>query len=351
MALRNYIYALMTDRRQGPLAGAMKFILWLASRDYFMAVWVLRRLYAWKILPSYRVPRPVISVGNITLGGTGKTPLVIAVVKALAAHQLRPAILTRGYMPKEGASDEARMLAEHLPGIPVLVGRDRRKSIEEGLKHHAIDVFVCDDAFQHWPLQRDLDIVTVDAADPFGNGFLLPRGILREPPDGLKRAHIIVLTRTDNPKARVEELRKRLSEINPQALIVQSRHACAGCVDVYQKTAFDLAHLKGVSVVAFCAIADPESFRRSLQEAGLNAANVFVFMDHHAYTPEDMAMVRKYAQENNIQMVVTTHKDAVKIQPFREFWEGYKVYYLQVELEITHGKNVFIDRIVAAVRH
>jgi len=342
----------MTDRRRGPLDGIVKFFLWLLSLAYGLVVRITRGLYLRGILPSYRAPKPVISVGNMTVGGTGKTPLVIAVVHALAARQLRPAVLIRGYMSQPGEfSDEARMLAEHLPDVPILVGSDRQTSIEEALKHHAVDVFVCDDAFQHWPLQRDLDIVAVDAANPVGNGHLLPRGILREPLDGFKRAQVIVLTKADSPQADATALHERLQKLNPKALVAESRHACTGCVDAFEKIPYDHHHLKGVSVAAFCAIADPESFRRSLQEAGFHIANLFVFMDHHAYTPEDMAMVRKFVQDHDVQIVLTTHKDAVKIQPFKEFWQGFKVYYLQVEVEITHGKNVFIERIVSAARH
>ena len=353
MALRKYLYSLMTDRRCGLAAGIGKFFLCLLSLGYGGIVRCVRALYAFGVLPSWRAPRPVISIGNITVGGTGKTPLAIAVAQAFLLRQLRVGIVIRGYMPGSGNgfSDEVRMLQEHLPGVPVLAGANRRLSIEECLKHHAVDAFICDDAFQHWPLHRDLDIVAVDAVNPFGNGWLLPRGILREPPRALQRAQIIVLTKTDHPRADVQALRGRLAGLNPQALIVESRHACAGYVDVFTKKAHDLYHLKGVSVVAFCAIADPNSFRQSLQEAGFNVANIFVFMDHHVYTQEDLDPVRNFAMDHHIQMILTTHKDAVKIQPFQAFWQGYRLYFLQVELEITHGKNVFIERIVSAVRH
>ncbi|MBI4308888.1 MAG: tetraacyldisaccharide 4'-kinase [Candidatus Omnitrophica bacterium] len=330
-----------------------KLFLWLLSLGYGAIVLGTRTLYALRILPSWRPPRPVISVGNITVGGVGKTPLVIAVVQALLLRQLRVAIVIRGYMPKSGNgfSDEARMLQEHLPGVPVLTGANRRLSMEQCLKHHAVDVFVCDDAFQHWPLRRDLDIVAVDAVNPFGNGRLLPRGILREPLSALKRAQIIVLTKTDRAQAKTPELRTRLQDINPQALIVEARHACAGCMDVFTHKAYDPYHLKGVSVAAFCAIADPDSFRQSLQDAGFNVVNLFVFMDHHLYTKKDLAMVRKFALDHDVQIIMTTHKDAVKMQSFQEFWQGYRLYFLELELEITHGKNVFIERIVSAVRH
>ncbi len=351
MAMTKYIYALMTDRRHGLWDRLVKIDLLVLSFIYGLIVRVTRGLYRSGVLPSYRPAKPVISIGNITIGGVGKTPLVIAVVKFLQSRGLRVAILTRGYMPRSTKtfSDEARMLEEHLPMVPVCAGRDRRASIKECLKHHAVDVFVCDDAFQHWPLQRDLDIVAVDAVNPFGNGHMLPRGILREPLNALLRAGIIVLTKTDQPRADTAALHQRLEKLAPKALVVESRHTAAACVEVYTRSGQDVSHLKGVRVVGFCGIADPASFRHSLHEAGFDVANVFVFMDHHVYTEEDMAMVRRYALDHDIQMIVTTHKDAVKIGKFQGFWEGFKVHYLQLELEIVQGKNAFIEGILSVV--
>jgi tetraacyldisaccharide 4'-kinase len=351
MGLKNYVHALMTDRRNNIFDSLVKVVLFALSFVYEIVVIVTRSLYTIGILPSYRSPKPVISVGNITAGGSGKTPLVIAIVKILKSRNVRVAILTRGYMPRNANvfSDEARMMEEHLPGVPVMTGRDRQASIKECLKHHAVDVFVCDDAFQHWPLKRDLDIVAVDTVNPVGNGHLLPRGILREPSAALSRAHVLVMTKSDQPQAKPERLQPFLEHLNRKALIVQSQHVCAGFVDVYNKNEQDSSHFVGITVVAFCAIADSNSFRQSLQKAGLNVANIFVFMDHHVFTEEDMAMVRRYATEHDIKTIVTTHKDAVKLEGFRDFWSGFKVYYSQLELEFTQGKNAFIERIISIV--
>ncbi len=332
---------------------AVKWALWICSLLYGLLVGGLRFLYSKGILPSFQAPRPVLSVGSITVGGAGKTPLVIAIARALVSRQVRTAILIRGYMPstQSAFSDEAHMLKESLPEVLVLTGPNRRKNIEACLKHHAVDVFVCDDGFQHWPLRRDLDIVAVDTANPFGNGHVVPRGLLREPIGALRAAGMFILTKTDHPHSDAPALRERLAHINPGALMVESHYVPTTCVDVFEKTRQGLEHLQGITVVGFCGIADPTSFRESLQQAGLQAANIFVFMDHHMYTEEDMAMVRTWAREHNVQNVVTTHKDAVKILPFKESWQGYRVHYLQVESEITYGKNVFLERIMAAVRH
>ena len=357
MSLEKYIYSVMTDQRRGLMASLVSFLLWLLSLGYGLVAGITRRLYDLNILPSYQAPRPVISVGNMTVGGTGKTPLVIAVVQILLMRQFRVAVLTRGYMPDKasGFSDEAIMLQESLPGVPILVGANRRESIEKALKIHAIDVFVCDDAFSHWPLKRNLDILAIDASNPFGNKHLLPRGILREPMTAVQRASIFVLTKCDRSTVaadkKIDQIKIAIKEIKPDAEIFESRHILNGCVDVFERTAFDQVHLKGVRVLAFCAIADPNSFRQSLRDAGFDVVHLFIFMDHHTYTPEDMAVIHRYAMDNQIQILMTTHKDAVKIRRFKESWQGYKLYYLQVELAITHGKNVFIERICSAAGH
>src|SRR5262249_32773397 len=145
----------------------VKVLLLIISWGYGLVVRALRGLYALGILPSYQPLKPVISIGNLTVGGTGKTPLVLARVQALTARSVRAATLARGHMPagqtQAGVSDEACMMRERLPEVSVLTGADRRRSIQEFLKNHAVDVFVCDDAFQHWPLKRNLDIVVIDA--------------------------------------------------------------------------------------------------------------------------------------------------------------------------------------------
>ncbi len=343
----------MRDQGCGRFDGSAKFLLLGMSFLYGRIVRLTRFLYAARLLPVFQAQKPVISIGNLTVGGTGKTPLVLTIVRLLIARGLKVAILTRGYMPqsKQVFSDEARMIEESLPGVAVFASPNRRLSIQECLKHHAADVFVCDDAFQHWPLHRDLDIVAVDAVNPFGNGHLLPRGILREEIEAIRRAQVIVLTKTNQPLGRTQALRSRLAALHPDALIVESRHAGRGCVDVFEKIFQDIAHVQGLTAAAFCAIADPQSFRQSLQECGVVVDGFFTFSDHHVFTVEDLAPIRRYAKDRQIRIILTTHKDAVKIQNFREFWQGYRVYYLDLELEITQGKNVFIERLLSAMRH
>ncbi len=349
--MKHYIYQLMTDQRKGLTASVCKALLLILSFIYAGVVRSICVLYAWGILPSYRPPKPVISVGNITVGGTGKTPLVILVVNILRSAGLRPAVLTRGYMAgAKGPGDEPKMMAEILPDVPVLVGADRRDNIRAALRTGGTDIFVCDDAFQHWPLKRNLDIVAVDALNPFGNGCVLPRGILREPLCGLKRAHIAVITRTDRNPDGITDLRRRLREMNPNMLIVESIHQPLGLSDVYDRAFLGLDILRGKKVAAFCAIADPEAFGDSLARAGAQVVRRFDFMDHHVYTATDLSVLRDFCRANGIDTVVTTHKDAVKINDRKDAWEEINVVRLNIGLTITYGNEQFIQRILSACR-
>src|SRR3989344_3685960 len=203
--MRKYFYSLMTDRIHTPVAKAIQGVLWLFSILYGVVVRALVLIYKFRLAPSCRLGKPVISIGNITLGGVGKTPLVECVVRFLKDKGLEPVVLIRGYgADKQVGSDEAKLLEESLPGIPVLVGANRVKNARDFLTRNAADVFVLDDGFQHWRLRRDLDIVAINATNPFGNRHLLPRGILREPLSALRRADIFVLFQNKNQYCLVE---------------------------------------------------------------------------------------------------------------------------------------------------
>ncbi len=367
--MKHYIYQLMTDQRKGLTASVCKALLLILSFIYAGVVRSICVLYAWGILPSYRPPKPVISVGNITVGGTGKTPLVILVANILRSAGLRPAILSRGYgstRPERSQrtrspqvlrmavskvyGDEPKMMTEVLTDVPILVGADRGSNIRAALRVGGTDIFVCDDAFQHWPLKRDLDIVAVDALDPFGNGCVLPRGILREPLCGLKRTHIAVITRADRNPDGIIGLRRRLREMNPDMLVVESIHQPLGLSGVYDRAFLGLDILRGKKVAAFCAIADPEAFGDSLARAGAEVVRRFDFMDHHVYTVADISVIRDFCRVHGIDTVVTTHKDAVKINDRKDAWKEINVVRLNIGLTITHGNEQFIQRILSACR-
>jgi tetraacyldisaccharide 4'-kinase len=242
------------------------------------------------------------------------------------------------------------MFKEIMPQINVMAGKDRKQGIKKALSGGAVDVFVADDAFQHWPLKRDLDIVAIDAVNPFGNGQLVPRGILREKLSALARADIFVLTKIDQALGGVQELYQKLQKINPRALMVESRHQPQIFREIFSGKINSIGALKNQTVFSLCAIGDPDSFQVSLEKLNLKVVKSFVFSDHHCYTEDDLRPIVRLAELGNINILVTTHKDAVKIAAFRNLLKGLSVYCLDIELVITQGQDEFIQRIISLSR-
>jgi tetraacyldisaccharide 4'-kinase len=213
-----------------------------------------------------------------------------------------------------------------------------------------VDVYIADDAFQHWPLERDLNIVVIDAGNPFGNGYLLPAGILREGPSALKRAHVIMLSKTEALSG-IQVLSSRLKEINPKALIVESRYKSTGVVDVFDSDPKGENFLKDMPVVGFCAIGDPLSFEASLKNSGAKISKLFSYMDHHVYKRDDIQRMLEFCRAQNIDVLVTTHKDAVKLRVFKDLFASIRLVYIPIRLEITKGADEFFQKVISVCRH
>ncbi len=276
-----------------------------------------------------KLPAPVISIGNLSTGGTGKTPVTIWMCEFLLEMGLRPAVLTRGYgrrgkshgrvplfgNPAELADlfgDEPVMISEHLPLAPVWVGRDRAASGREALARSAVDVFVLDDGFQHLALDRDLDIVLLDCRSPFGNGFVLPAGPLREPPSNLKRADALVITHVERD-ADAAPLRAKLELLFPGIPVFTCRHKMRGLRLRKGEAVFGLSALCDRMAVVFAGIAGPEGFFNDIREAGIKICASFGFPDHHRYTAGDFSRIFQAVSEHGAEMIITTEKDAVRI--------------------------------------
>ncbi|MEI7999319.1 MAG: tetraacyldisaccharide 4'-kinase, partial [Candidatus Omnitrophota bacterium] len=283
---------------------------------------------------------------NITTGGVGKTPLVIWITRILENKGRKVVVLSRGYKSCDGTNDEIEMFKEVLPHVPVMIGRDRRKSIQKAVDQGQVDMFLADDAFQHWPLKRDLDIVAIDAVNPFGNGYMLPRGFLREKPLALNRADVFVLTKTDKVQS-TKELRSQLNRINNKALIVESCHVPLHFREVFTGRIHGISALMNQKVVAFCAIGDPSSFEYVIKKLEVSLVKDFIFTDHHHYSKDDIKIVADYARGENINILVTTHKDAVKIKSFEDIFKGLTIFSLDINLEITQGQDELIKRILS----
>lgn len=351
MTMSNFFYLVATDQKKGLLIGVVKAVLWVLSFVFGGILLLRKALYQARIAPAYRLTKPVISIGNLTVGGTGKTPLVAYIAGLLVKKGLQPVILTRGYMGrvsgvKGNESDEAAVLRGELPDVPVLVGADRVKNAKHFIKDHAVDVFLMDDGFQHWRLKRDLDIVTVDAANPWGNGCLLPRGILREPKSALARADLFVLTRSDQGKERLTAIKNDLHKQNARAPIVEAVHRPVCLCEIHSGTAYDLHMIREKKVYAVSSIGAPDAFIRTLTGLGAQVQERRDFSDHHRYTPKDIQEIVKSCVAAGISFIVTTEKDAVKLRHWAgEIPQGLRVISLVIKIDIIHGEDRLVERI------
>jgi len=347
--MNGYLLSIMKGQKSSFMAQLITYLLVPWSLIYGLGVFSHRNFY--KLKGAYRAPKPVISIGNITVGGSGKTPLVIWIARHLQDKGFKSVILTRGYMPQESnGSDEVDMLNEQIPYMPVLVGGNRVSNIKKSMRILPVDVYIADDAFQHWPLHRDLNIVAIDSGNPFGNGFLLPAGVLREPLSALKRADIFVLTKTNRANG-LQGLSSKLKKINPQALMVESCHKAQGVIDVFGTEALPADFLRNLPVIGFCAIGDPLSFESELRNSGALIAKVFTYSDHHIYQQKDIQRMVEFCRSQAVPLLVTTHKDAVKLNIFRDSFKGLRLVYLPIQLEITKGSDEFIQKIISICRH
>lgn len=285
-----------------------------------------------------RLPAPVISVGNITCGGTGKTPVVEMLVRRLLERDFRPAILSRGYgAGREGPGDEARLYALNLPGVPHYINPDRiasgRQAIAEGAQ-----VLVLDDGFQHARLARDLDLVLIDALNPFGGGRVLPAGLLREPLRALRCTDLIGITRNDLVSPSVRGilrglLRDRFPGIPRIELELEPR-----CWDALGPgRPLEARGLSGKRVAAFAGIGNPEAFRLQVQALGLEVAAWMTFPDHHRYRAADLEGIRRRARAKGAEAVVTTQKDAVKLPS--DSAQGTPWWVLRIAARVTAGEE------------
>jgi 3-deoxy-D-manno-octulosonic-acid transferase len=320
--LKDYLYNLATDKNKGPVHVIPKLFLFLLSLFYWMLV---KALIFFNTLAPQRASCKVISVGNITLGGTGKTPLVEFIAGYLKSRGKKVALLIRGYKRKsqipnsksqtsDTMGDEAYMLAQKLEGIPVIVDTDRRRALASAIKNYAVDTVILDDGFQQWRLKKDLEIVTIGASNPFGNRHLMPRGILREPLSSLKRADILLLTKT-NLAGSLQETKERLRKINPGAMIMESSHSPLGFFSLNRPgQLMGVDKFIGRRVALFCGIGDPESFRSLITALQIKAELFFRFPDHHCYGSQDLRKISDACREHNIETAITTEKDAVRLE-------------------------------------
>jgi len=371
--VETFVLDVIIGERRGKAAAVVRFLLFILSKVFALAVKVRRFLYNVRILRDSTLGVQVIAIGNLTVGGTGKTPVVEKFARELQNQGRTVAILSRGYRSKpppltrrlvnkfllqddktpprvvsdgksllldsETAGDEPYMLASNLKDVIVLVDKDRVKAGRYAIEKFGCDTLLLDDGFQYWKLAgRRRDIVLVDSQQPFGNEQLLPRGTLREPPSHLARANTIFITKSDGNTGK---LRARISKHNPSAGIIECIHAPLYFEDIFTGEHHGLDFLLGRKVASLSGIAQPESFEQSLVKLGGELVYSKRFADHHRFTQQEVLNVVNRSKKRQATAILTTQKDAVRFPKIDR--RDLPIYFMRVEIKIISGAKDFND--------
>ena len=371
--LEQYFLDLMAGRRRKWYDRVITCLLFVASRFYRMAVQFRHWLYDKRFIRNQALGCLVVSIGNLSCGCTGKTPVVEVFARSLSQKGRKVAILSRGYrrkkrtfreklahafnsgemelppqvvsdgsnllMDSEHAGDEPYMLASNLPDVAVVVDKDRVKSGIHAIDEFETDIIILDDGFQYLKLKPHINIVLVDSTDPFGNGHVLPRGILREPIKNIRRADYIFLTKSDGSHKNTH-LKRFLRRHTRRAEIIECCHKPQHLVKLFSnREEKPLSFLDGKKVAALSAIARPESFEGFLEQLGAELVAKDHFADHHRYTQQEIIDFINTAKASGAEMVVTTEKDAVRIPHIERC--DVPIYYLRIQIDILSGKESF----------
>ena len=316
----------------------VRFLLTPFSFIYFLIISLRNFFYNKHIFKIHSLDAKVISIGNITWGGSGKTPLVLSIAEELSKQGIKFAILTRGY-----GKDEEGLFKD----LKVIVNKDRVKGAKDAITRYSVKTLLLDDGFQHRRLKRDLDIICIDAANPFGNGWVIPAGILREGLNSLKRADIFLITKADliPDEGILETLEKKLKGINSKAVIVKSIHQAQHFYKLSDKRKIDLNELKNKDIVLVSAIGSPCSFEKTVLNLGLKVKRHFIFRDHYWYKEKDLKKIDIYCKKNNINTVITTEKDAVKLKAVSCQLSAISLLVLCIKLKVIENEKAFYSRL------
>jgi tetraacyldisaccharide 4'-kinase len=372
-ATETFVLEVIFEERRGTGAAFMRAFLFTCSKLFQVGIKLRRFLYNVRIIRDSTLGVQVIAIGNLTVGGTGKTPVVEKFARELRDQGRNVAVLSRGYRSKpapllervlnklffradttpprvvsdgrsllldsETAGDEPYMLASNLRDVVVLVDKDRVKAGRYAIEKFGCDTLLLDDGFQYWKLRgRRQDVVLVDRQQPFGNERLLPRGTLREPPSHLARASTIFITKSDG---RTEELRRRIAALNPTAGIIECVHHPLYLEDVFTEQQLVLDFLTGRKVASLSGIAQPESFEQSLVKLGAELVYSKRFADHHRFSQQEILNVINRSKKRQAEAIITTQKDAVRFPKLDR--RDLPILFMRVEIRIVSGADDFRD--------
>ncbi|MFC1462941.1 tetraacyldisaccharide 4'-kinase [Verrucomicrobiota bacterium] len=373
--VERYLVALIREKiGRRRISAPEKGLLWTLkqlSRIYWLVVQTRLFLYSKSIFRPHTLGCQVISVGNLTVGGTGKTPVVEVFARELAKEGRKVAILSRGYKKEEPpflqravdkilfrelrrpprvvsdgnklllnsamSGDEPYMLASNLPDVAVLVDKNRVKSGRYAINRLGCDTLVLDDGFQYLSLRHRVEIVLVDRTSPFGNEEVLPRGLLREPVKNIRRANFIFITKSNGRGTKT--LKDRIRKLNPHAEITECRHCARHLRNVYSSEQLPLSFLKGKKIIALSGIAAPRGFERELEARGAKIVQKNRFVDHHRYGQQEIIDIINEAQKLGADAIITTEKDAVRFPRLRR--RDIPIYFLRVDIEMLSGAEDF----------
>lgn len=338
-SMRNYFRRLAEGYENGPVSTVLNPVLEVAGKVYGGAAGTVRSLYERKVFPRKKFPFPVLSVGNLTWGGTGKTPLVEYLARRAGERQRTVLILTRGY-----SHDEVEQMRHHLPRAVIGVGADRVRVAETLSKQHRIDLAILDDGLQHWPIERDIEIIVVNALNPFGNGKLIPRGILREPVTTLKKASIVILSHANlAAPAELQKLKETIKAISPTAAVVESYLEPLFFYRAKKRQRVSIDRLQNQRVTTFSAVGTPRSFHLLLARSHIKPVRNFEFVDHHVFTAGELEEIKKVSRSASADEIITTEKDFYRSP--ETIANVLDPLVLAARLRISSGEEVLHDRL------
>jgi tetraacyldisaccharide 4'-kinase len=355
MLLRRY-----WDQPDAPLVTAGLSVL---SIGYRLALATRESAYRLRLLRTGRLRCPVVSVGNITVGGSGKTPMVEHVARCLRELGATPAVVSRGYgrdtrgigivadrdgprLPLRAAGDEPVLLAEHLSGVPVVVGENRLEAGQVALDECGATAIVLDDGFQHRTLRKDLEILVVNGRAPWGNGRLFPRGMLREPLSALERAHLVVVTNPLTP-ADSESVADAVRRHNPRVPVLVARYHVLGALAAREGRTLEPSALAGRRLLAFAGLGSPRGFADTLTSAGVEVAGLIEYPDHHWFVERDLEDLAQHARAIGADGLVTTEKDWIRLRDLR--LPAMSLSVLLVQLRLEAGRDRLLQALERAL--
>lgn len=330
---------LVSGKTQGWVLNLLRGLLRVAAKLYGLAILCRTAFYRWGILPKHTPPCPVICIGNLTTGGTGKTPLVVWLCRYLSEEKdLSVTILTRGYKSSRTKTDEPALLEKHLGSVPVVVNADRIEGTKTALARVPVDVFVMDDGFQHHRLARDFNILTLDATNPWGYGRLLPAGLLREPLSAIKRAQCAVITRSDQVSEKtLQRLTETIHSLCPELPVATTVHAPKQ-VHLSGGHSESPSWLENKPVFAFCGIGNPRAFFTTVEELGASLVGKRIFDDHHHCSPAEFDSLCQEARGLGAEILLTTEKNFPDVAALSND-SPVPVAYLAVALAFESGED------------